>query len=115
MNNTVRMIYNKGTNELNVTCSDKTMDVSRIENIPMEQWIYPFFANGIKWKGLYEELVDFVGDSEFVLRFEGDDDALQLLRHALNKKPVKIIGTNNRLVTFFNIFFINTLLHKKIS
>ena len=55
----VKATYTKDNGELKITYNEKKFDTSRIKNISIEQWAYPFLSNGIKWNGLYEELKDF--------------------------------------------------------
>ena len=95
MQNIVKIIYKKQTNELNITCSDKVFDVSRIKDVALEQWVFPFSAKGTKWKGLYEELKLFTESDNFILHFDSDNDSFEIVKHALSNVPVKLVGTNN--------------------
>jgi len=95
MGNVIDLVYKQEKNEISIKYLDKTMDVSRIQDFTLEQWLFPFLSQGIKWKGLYEELVDFTGETELTLRFIGDEKSFSLVKYALAKNPVKLVGSNN--------------------
>lgn len=95
MQNVVKIKYSKETEDIKITYFDKEMDVSNIKGIPIEQWLYPFYANGVNWKGLYEELVTFTGRTDYTLHFDSDDESFNLVKYAFAEKSVKLTGTNN--------------------
>lgn len=95
MQNVVKVKYSKETEDIKITYFDKEMDVSNIKGIPIEQWLYPFYANGVNWKGLYEELVTFTGRTDYTLHFDSDDESFNLVKYAFAEKSVKLTGTNN--------------------
>lgn len=102
MENTVEIIYRKQTNELNIRYGDKIFDTSLIKDIPLEQWVFPFYAKGTRWRGLYEELKLFTGNDTFVLHFNSDKDSFVTVKHALNDTPVKLVGANNIVTIIYH-------------
>lgn len=102
MQNIVKIKYDKETDDIKITYLDKEMDISRIKGIPIEQWLYPFYANGVSWRGLYEELVTFTGSTEYTLRFDSDEESFNLVKHAFGKKNIKLVGTNNIVTIIYH-------------
>ena len=78
----IEIRYNKERSLLKISCDGNVFDSSRIESLPPEQWIFPFFAKGIRWNGLYEELRSFAGSGSFGLHFDGDADSFEIIREA---------------------------------
>lgn len=102
MQNIVKIIYQKQLNKLKITFGDKVFDISRIKDMALEQWVFPFSAKGIKWRGLYEELKMFTGCENFILHFDGDSDSFEIVKHALSSVPVKVVGTNNIVTVIYH-------------
>lgn len=98
----VKATYTKDNGELKITYNEKKFDSSRIKNISIEQWAYPFLSNGIKWNGLYEELKDFTGSTEFILQFDSDEESFSIIKNALTSQPVKLVGTNNTVTIVYS-------------
>lgn len=98
----VKATYTKDNGELKITYNEKKFDTSRIKNISIEQWAYPFLSNGIKWNGLYEELKDFTGSTEFILQFDSDEESFSIIKNALTSQPVKLVGTNNTVTIVYS-------------
>ena len=98
----VKATYTKDNGELKITYNEKKFDSSRIKNISIEQWAYPFLSNGIKWNGLYEELKDFTGSTEFILQFDSDEESFSIIKNALASQPVKLVGTNNTVTIVYS-------------
>lgn len=102
MKSIIKMIYQKETNVLKISCNGKVFDVSRIKDIPIEQWVFPFCSKGIKWNGLYEELKAFTESNDFTLHFDSDDTSFEIVKYALSETPAKLIGTNNIVTILYN-------------
>lgn len=98
----VKATYTKDNGEPKITYNEKKFDTSRIKNISIEQWAYPFLSNGIKWNGLYEELKDFTGSTEFILQFDSDEESFSIIKNALASQPVKLVGTNNTVTIVYS-------------
>lgn len=98
----VKATYIKDSGELKITYNEKNFDTSRIKNISIEQWAYPFLNMGIKWNGLYEELKDFTGCTEFILQFDSDEKSFAIIKNALSSQPVKLVGTNNTVTIVYS-------------
>lgn len=98
----VKATYIKDSGELKITYNEKKFDTSRIKNISIEQWAYPFLNKGIKWNGLYEELKDFTGCTEFILQFDSDEESFATIKNALASQPVKLVGTNNTVTIVYS-------------
>ena len=98
----VKATYIKDNGELKITYNEKKFDTSRIKNISIEQWAYPFLNKGIKWNGLYEELKDFTGCTEFILQFDSDEESFATIKNALASQPVKLVGTNNTVTIVYS-------------
>ncbi len=101
MKTLINAVYNKDTSEIKITCGDRVFDVSRIQDMPIEQWAFPFSAKGVRWNGLYEELKSFAGCDDFSLYFDSDDASFGIVKHALLKTPVKLIGPNNSVTIVY--------------
>lgn len=98
----IKASYKKDTDELKIVYQQKVFDTTQIKNVPIEQWVYPFLNNGIKWNGLYEELKTFSGCDEFILQFDSDEDSFTIVKNALASQPVKLIGMNNTVVIVYS-------------
>lgn len=102
MESIVKMLYKKDLNILKISCNGKAFDVSRIKDIPIEQWVFPFCSKGVKWNGLYEELKAFTESNDFTLHFDSDDTSFEIVKNALSETPAKLIGTNNIVTILYN-------------
>ena len=102
MKTIVKIAYRNEPNSLKITSEDKVFDTSRIKNMQVQEWAFPFCIKGVKWKGLYEELKQFTGKSDFVIYFDGQDDAFEIIKYSLEDVPVKLISTNNNVVILYS-------------
>ena len=102
MQTIVKIAYRNESNSLKITSEDKVFDTSRIKNLQVQEWAFPFCIKGVKWKGLYEELKQFTGKSDFVIYFDGQDDAFEIIKYSLEDVPVKLISTNNNVVILYS-------------
>lgn len=102
MESIVKMVYKGDLNILKISCNEKVFDVSRIKNIPIEQWVFPFCSKGVKWNGLYEELRTFTEINDFTLHFDSDDTSFEIVKYALAETPAKLIGINNIVTILYN-------------
>ena len=102
MQTIVKIAYRNESNSLKITSEDKVFDTSRIKNMQVQEWAFPFCIKGVKWKGLYEELKQFTGKSDFVIYFDGQDDAFEIIKYSLDDVPVKLISTNNNVVILYS-------------
>lgn len=98
----VKIVYKKDLNILKISCNEKAFDVSRIKDIPIEQWVFPFCSKGVKWNGLYEELKVFTESNDFTLHFDSDDTSFEIVKYALSETPAKLIGTNNIVTILYD-------------
>ncbi len=102
MEDTVKIIYDSQSNDVKITYADKVFDNTRLKNIPIESWVFPFYTHNVKWNGLYEELKAFTGKDRFILHFDGDTHALEVIKYALSGTPVKLVGTDNTVTIIYN-------------
>lgn len=102
MASVVKITYNEDTNNLKISCNNNVFDVSRICNISIKEWAFPFSKKGIKWNGIYDELRDFTDEDDFVVYFNGDSLSFEILKYALSETPAKLISTNNVVVIVYN-------------
>jgi len=102
MESIVKIVYKKDLNILKISCNEKAFDVSRIKDIPIEQWVFQFCSKGVKWNGLYEELKAFTEINDFTLHFDSDDTSFEIVKYALAETPAKLIGTNNIVTILYN-------------
>ena len=102
MKSIVKMVYKKDLNILKISCNEKAFDVSRIKDIPIEQWVFPFCSKGVKWNGLYEELKAFTESNDFMLHFDSDDTSFEIVKYAFAETPAKLIGTNNIVTILYS-------------
>ncbi len=94
----VKGIYKKDKEQLTFTYNDKMFDTSVIKELSVEQWAYPMMYKGIKWNGLYEELSTFVGEKEFALQFDSDEESFGIVKEAMAEYPVKLVGMSNLVI-----------------
>lgn len=98
----VKITYQKESNELKISCADKTFDIARIKDITIEQWVFPFCSKGVKWNGLYEELKTFTESEDFILHFDSDETSFEIVKYALAETPARLVGTNNIVTIIYN-------------
>ena len=94
----VKGIYKKDKGQLTFTYNDKIFDTSVIKELSVEQWAYPMMYKGSKWNGLYEELSRFVGEKEFALQFDSDEESYNTVKEAMSEYPVKLVGMSNSVI-----------------
>lgn len=94
----VKGIYKKDKDQLTFTYNDKIFDTSVIKELSVKQWAYPMMYKGTKWNGLYEELSRFVGEKEFALQFDSDEESYNTVKEAMSEYPVKLVGMSNSVI-----------------
>lgn len=102
MRTLIKATYKKDPPQITICCGERTFDTSHIKGIPVEQWVFPFCAKGVRWNGLYEELKAFAGSENFTLYFDSDNTSFEVVKHALSKTPAKLIGSNNTVTIVYS-------------
>ena len=71
----------------------------QISKLPIEEWVYKIESSRIEWNGIIKQLSDFVGDEDFVIKFYGREEDLEVLKSAIKsvKSEVQIINGNNSI------------------
>lgn len=98
----IKMVYRKEQAELSITCGSSIFDTSYIQGMSIEQWAFPFYSKGVKWKGIYEELRRFAGCDTFILRFDSDNTSYAIMKHVLEGTAVKLAGLNNVVTIIYS-------------
>lgn len=98
----VNVKYDANTLKIQISINNQMFDVTRIQHRPIQDWLYPLIVKKVRWDGLYEELKAFTGLDEFSILFDSDDQSLAVLQNAMLSYPVKVSGTNNRVVILYN-------------
>ena len=98
----VKIQYKREPYELKMSCDDKQFDITRINNLPADEWAFPFRKNDVDWKGLYEELKEFTGDEEFIIQFDGDKNDLETLKYALENTKARLVSSQNTVVILYS-------------
>ncbi len=109
MKNIVKISYNDVSHEVKITINDADFDVSRIEGKDIQEWAFPFVERGIRWFGLYDEIIAAIGkDEEIWVQFDGNDANLKIVKDAFKHTNVKVAGLNNRVVILYSNETLNT-------
>lgn len=101
MSTKVKINYLSDTKKLKISVDDKEFDTSRINGKDISEWAYPFIIKNIHWNGIYDELSEFLGEKEFNIQFDGDTASYEILKNAVSGKPVKVAGTDNKVVILY--------------
>lgn len=102
MDKIVKIIYKDEPRELKITYADKNFDISKIKNIPIEKWLFPFCSKGFKWNGLYEELKRFTAADNFIIHFDGDNNTFDILKYYFSQTNVNILSLNNVVTILYS-------------
>ena len=87
---------------LSISSDGEEFDTSRIEGLPVSQWAFPFRNGETEWKGIYEEIKNFVGQDEFTIQFDGAKTDQETLKYALENTSAKLIRSNNNVVILYS-------------
>lgn len=97
----VKIQYTAEPPHTEITADGMQMDTSRIEGRRLEEWAYPFFIQKVQWNGISEELKAFTGTDDVHIQFQGTEAEMRILRDAVKNTPMKVAGTDNRVVIFY--------------
>lgn len=98
----VKIQYTAEPPHTEITADGKQMDTSRIEGRRLEEWAYPFFVQKVHWNGIREELKAFTGTDDVHIQFQGTEQEMRILQDAVKGTPMRVAGTNNRVVILYN-------------
>ena len=85
----VKIKYRENPYDLSINYEGRDLDISRIRNMPISEWAFPFRKNETDWKGIYEELKEFTGEETFTIQFEGDKGDFEMLKAALSSSGMQ--------------------------
>ena len=71
-NNKVVILYNKESVSTKITINGKMFDTSRIQGRTIDEWVYPFQFNNVKWDGIFTELENEIGTNIYGISFVGE-------------------------------------------
>lgn len=97
----VKIQYTAEPPHTEITADGMRMDTSRIEGRRLEEWAYPFFIQKVQWNGISEELKAFIGTDDVHIQFQGTEAEMRILRDAVKNTPMKVAGTDNRVVILY--------------
>lgn len=98
----VKINYKQDPYAIRITCDNKSFNTSRIKDLKISEWAFPFLKADVEWKGLYDELKDFTGEEAFTVQFDGDKEDFETLKFALDKTKAKLISSNNVAVILYS-------------
>ena len=98
----VKIKYRETPYDLSINYDGRDLDISRIRNMPISEWAFPFRKNETDWKGIYEELKEFTGEETFTIQFEGDKGDFEMLKAALINTKARLISSDNTAVILYS-------------
>lgn len=102
MANIVKVYYDSENLVTKIIFNGEEFDTSRIENKKIEEWIYPFLIKGIRWKGFFNEIKEYNGNSDnFIVKFDGSEQYFKLLEKSLEGSNARIISSDNNVVILY--------------
>nr|DAO95790.1 MAG TPA: Sel1-like repeat [Caudoviricetes sp.] len=84
----VKITYNENPLITEILIDGKVFDTSKIKDMEIEDWVYPFLVKKIKWNGIFDELAQAVGSESYVIQFVGDTQFGELLK---SESPSSVI------------------------
>lgn len=99
---TIKLTYHHEEKQTEIICDGKTMETACLDGLLLSEWVYPFMLKGVRWKGIYEEIRNFVGgQEEFVIVFHGTDADRKLLEAALADTPAHVAVPNSKVIILY--------------
>ena len=74
--NEVKITYDENKKHTDIRINGKKLDTSDLIGRPIEEWVRPFSARGIKWYGIYKELSEIIGSEIYTVKFIGSSKAM---------------------------------------
>ena len=84
----VKITYNENPLITEILIDGKVFDTSKIKDMEIEDWVYPFLVKKIKWNGIFDELAQAVGSESYVIQFVGDTQFGELLKSECRWKRI---------------------------
>lgn len=78
-NNTVTILYSENPFVTKITVNGHAFDTARIQNRSIDEWINPIQIRDLQWKGIFQELTDYIGTDTYEVYFIGNLEFMQLL------------------------------------
>lgn len=78
-NNTVTILYSENPFVTKITVNGHAFDTTRIQNRSIDEWINPIQIRDLQWKGIFQELTDYIGTDTYEVYFIGNLEFMQLL------------------------------------
>ena len=96
MGNLVKIEYSSEPLNVSILVNGVKMNTDRIDEIKIEEWIYPFKNKNTVWYGLEKEIQKSTNNNEpITIEFDGDMASRELLKKMLPKIKVKVGGASN--------------------
>lgn len=102
MNNIIKVKYDNDSHKTEISCDEIIFDTSRINDMNISEWVYPFVIKNNKWYGFYEEMKIFCQSDSFEVIFYGSNNDMNILKSALVSTNINVIGLNNKVVILYN-------------
>ncbi|ERJ97327.1 hypothetical protein RUMCAL_00399 [Ruminococcus callidus ATCC 27760] len=78
-NNTVTILYSENPFVTKITINGHAFDTTRIQNRSIDEWINSIQIRDLQWKGIFQELTDYIGTDIYEVYFIGNLEFMQLL------------------------------------
>ena len=78
-NNKVIILYSEKPFTTKITINGAIFDTSRIQNRSIDEWVKPIQIRDVNWKGIYQELSDYIGIDVYSIEFVGSQEFMNVL------------------------------------
>ncbi|MGN1134388.1 MAG: hypothetical protein ACI4RN_08050 [Oscillospiraceae bacterium] len=77
--NKVIILYSENPFSTKITVNGSIFDTERIQNRSIDEWINPIQIRDLNWKGIFNELADFIGIDIYTIEFAGNIEFMKPL------------------------------------
>ncbi len=79
LDNKVVILYKREPLSTKITVNGKIFDTTRIQNRTIDEWVYPFQFNNVKWDGIFTEIENELGINTYEISFVGEQTDMKEL------------------------------------
>ncbi len=72
----IRIIFDEEKCTTDIFINGEKKDTSGIDGKRPEEWVYPFQINGVKWKGIFNELRAVTGNDDYTIEYTGSQKSM---------------------------------------
>lgn len=96
MGNLAKIKYCSEPLSVSIFVNGERMNTDKIDNVRIDEWIYPFKNKNAVWYGLEKEIKKLVNNNDTItIEFDGDINSRELLKKMLPNVTVKVGGASN--------------------